>query len=648
MTTAERIRALFAAIDAPGHDKLALIEDFDVAPGGEEFLVAGLTHHAEAPRKRRGLFVADRASGAVRALAAGSGGGAATLGSYSPDGMLIAAVVHGADRSEIHIMDRAEAAVGAPCAVDGIVEAIAWAPDSRHLLVCYADAGADQAGSAGSSTLGAAAAGSGDWMPETGSSDTPSGWRRAASWSRAHGSLTWTSPDALNIWEAAWLGTDALVVVASDLPEERHWYTAELVRLDLSGSVTRLYRGTDQIGLVAGSPDGRRIAFVEAVASDRGVLCGTAKLIDSSGVHVLPTGGVDVSCLAWRDSDAIVFCGLRGLAMVVGETALNSTHVREHFVNAEIQAGFYFPYARPVVGGGVAVAAEGFGRPPSLTVLGDGTQSTVLTTATSGTDLLASLFGSAQQVAWRAPDGLEIQGWLLTPAQGRAPYPLVMEIHGGPVWCWRSVWLGRMPLIPALLSEGFAVFLPNPRGSTGRGHAFAAAVRGDMGGLDTHDYLSGLDALVERGLADPDRLYATGSSYGGYMSAWLVTQDNRFAAAAPRCPVINWTTQHYTANIGDFDRLFLDSDPADPSGRHATRSPVNRAAAVNTPVLITAGALDRCTPPTQAAEFFEALSEAGVRAELVVYPQEGHGTQGYEARADVAARLIDWFQLQRP
>src|SRR5690606_28306812 len=102
--------------------------------------------------------------------------------------------------------------------------------------------------------------------------------------------------------------------------------------------------------------------------------------------------------------------------------------------------------------------------------------------------------------------------------------------HGGPVWQRRPSWLGRWGLsILMLLKRGYAVFFPNPRGSAGRGVEFARRVVGDMAGADTHDFLSGLDHLIERGIADSGRLGVTGVSYGGFMSAWLITQDSRFA-----------------------------------------------------------------------------------------------------------------------
>ena len=137
--------------------------------------------------------------------------------------------------------------------------------------------------------------------------------------------------------------------------------------------------------------------------------------------------------------------------------------------------------------------------------------------------------GTAEPVRWQAPDGQEIEGLLCVP-DGPGPHPLIVHVHGGPVWAYRDRWSMGYVYTPLLVSRGYAVLHPNPRGSGGRGQDFARAVLGDMGGADTYDYLSGIDAMVERGIADPARIGVTGGSYGGFMSAWLITQDQRFAA----------------------------------------------------------------------------------------------------------------------
>jgi len=199
-----------------------------------------------------------------------------------------------------------------------------------------------------------------------------------------------------------------------------------------------------------------------------------------------------------------------------------------------------------------------------------------------------------------------------------------------------------------LLRHGYAVFFPNPRGSTGRGQAFARYVLGEMGGDDTYDLLSGLDHLVERGVADPLRLGVTGFSYGGFMTSWLVTQDSRFAAAVAVGPLTNHVTARLLSFIPQFIDLFLADTYTTAGGKYFCRSPVMQAGRVATPTLSICGALDRCTPPVEAAQFHNALLEHGAKSVLITYPQEGHGIRKWPAAIDCTARILAWFQEQMP
>jgi len=173
-------------------------------------------------------------------------------------------------------------------------------------------------------------------------------------------------------------------------------------------------------------------------------------------------------------------------------------------------------------------------------------------------------------------------------------------------------------------------------------------VYGDMGGADAADILAGVDAMVERGIADRERLGVTGGSYGGFMSCWLVGQTDRFAAAVAISPVTDWYSQHLTSNIGHWDREILEDDLANRGGEYFARSPIVFAHRAKTPTLITAGLQDRCTPPGQAEEFFAALQEAGVESELVLYPEEGHGVRRFPAAIDFTTRLVGWFERHMP
>jgi dipeptidyl aminopeptidase/acylaminoacyl peptidase len=248
-------------------------------------------------------------------------------------------------------------------------------------------------------------------------------------------------------------------------------------------------------------------------------------------------------------------------------------------------------------------------------------------------------------VQWTAPDGLEIDGYLVAPA-GDGPHPLILNVHGGPVWSYAE-WFPRAST-SWLVSRGYAVLMPNPRGSTGRGRAFLELVIGDMGGADAHDDLAGVDSLVDLGVADPDRVGVTGGSYGGFMSCWLPVVDQRFKASVAISPVSDYYSQHWNSNIGGWDSWFLGGKPEDGAAHYRERSPVFFADRVVTPTLLTAGTEDRCTPPGQAIEFYRALHERGVPVEVAIYPGEGHGVRKFPAFLDLMTRMTAWFERFMP
>jgi dipeptidyl aminopeptidase/acylaminoacyl peptidase len=295
----------------------------------------------------------------------------------------------------------------------------------------------------------------------------------------------------------------------------------------------------------------------------------------------------------------------------------------------------------PAPGGGCIAIGEGYDVAPELASVRDGGYKVIMSLDARPGGARASR-PTVEPVFWKARDGLDMQGWLVRP-EGPGPFPLVMDIHGGPVWTCRNRWQGRLRGTQVLVDHGVAVFYPNPRGSGGRGIDFARLVAGDMGGEDTYDYLTGVDALVASGVADPRRLGVTGISYGGFMSAWLITQDPRFAAAVPISCVSNWYSQHRTSQIPYFDELFLNGSASEPGGRFFERSPVMQASRVRTPTLQLTGALDQNTPPTQALEFHRSLLEHGVRSVLVTYPTAGHGIRGFPEVIDATARYVGWF-----
>ena len=259
----------------------------------------------------------------------------------------------------------------------------------------------------------------------------------------------------------------------------------------------------------------------------------------------------------------------------------------------------------------------------------------------AGHDVVLGTIARREALRWSAPDGLEIEG-LVTVPQGEAPFPLVVEVHGGPIGNVDDRFPGTLDAL--LLSRGFAILAPNPRGSTGRGQEFARRVIGDMGGLDVDDVLAGVDAAVSAGIADPERLVLTGGSYGGFMAAWIPTRDARFKASVSISPVTDWWSERFDSSLGSWVGDFLGGQPLERPGEYSARSPVLHAASVTTPVLLTAGRNDRATPVGQAVEFYRALREQSVPTEVVVYPQEGHGVGELPAILDLATRMVAWFE----
>lgn len=579
-----------------------------------------------------------------------SGAGSSRQPRLSPDGGTLAFLSDRREAGQFQLYlladDRFGEAQAAP-AVPGTVEYAHWSPDGEKVLLGVAGLGADLAGGQGSGTNARQAGEKPSWFPKLDDGTHEGGWRSLWVYTVATGEVTRVSPAGLNCWEAAWCGTGQVVAIASDAPGEDEWYTAHLSLIDLSGDTRKLLGSDVQLGLPAGSPDGRWVAVVEAVCSDRWLVAGDLLLVETAtgAVRRLDTRGTDVTYLEWVDAERLGYVGLRRLDSVAGVITVPGGDVEEVLsTDLACHAGGFHPQGAFTADGRVLTVQDSYEVEPHLVLSGSPVLASV---AHPGTEFLRSVAGTAEAVTWTAPDGLEIDGVLCRPA-GAGPFPLVVSIHGGPIWSYQNTWSMRYAWVPLLVQQGYAVLSPNPRGSSGRGQEFAGRVVADMGGADTHDYLSGIDALVERGIVDGERVGLIGGSYGGFMSAWLVTQDTRFAAAVPVSPVTDWYSMSFTSNISAWGQRFLAADPEQPGTRAHTRSPVLQASKVRTPCLNVAGARDNCTPPGQAQEFHQALVAHGVPSVLAIYPEEGHGVRAFPAQLDFLARALQWFERHMP
>ncbi|GIL29834.1 serine hydrolase [Actinocatenispora comari] len=247
-----------------------------------------------------------------------------------------------------------------------------------------------------------------------------------------------------------------------------------------------------------------------------------------------------------------------------------------------------------------------------------------------------------------APDGTVLHGWLVRDRERSGPLPLLLDIHGGPHNAWNGAADPAHLYHQVLADRGWAVLLLNPRGSDGYGEAFLTAAIGAWGEADAADFLSPIDDLVAEGLADPDRLAVTGYSYGGYMTCYLTSRDQRFAAAVAGGVVADLTSMTGTSDLGYYlAAAELSGVPWQDADRYARLSPLTRVQDVRTPTLLVQGENDDRCPVGQAEQWFGALRARGVPTRLVRYPDESHlfildGAPSH--RADWNRRVVDWVE----
>ncbi|MGH3760196.1 S9 family peptidase [Actinophytocola sp.] len=257
--------------------------------------------------------------------------------------------------------------------------------------------------------------------------------------------------------------------------------------------------------------------------------------------------------------------------------------------------------------------------------------------------------GTQQPLAYRAADGLDLDGLLVLPVGKTAsdgPFPLVTIVHGGPYDRYADRFqLFWFPSAQWLATAGYAVFLPNPRGGQGHGHQFALSVAGRVGQEEWTDILTGIDLLITEGVADPDRLGIAGGSHGGFMAAWAVGQTERFRAALVSAGVTDWGMLAATGEYGQFEAALGGSTGWSGIGPHPhdAVSPISFASRIRTPVLILHGAEDTNVPLGQAVYFHRALRHFGAEHEFVIYPREGHSIRERRHQLDVLRRTRAWF-----
>lgn len=570
---------------------------------------------------------------------------------FAPSGWPLATVGIGEDGvGQVLLRDAPDDEPRGLPTVPGTVEELCWSPDGGRLALRVAALGASRPGALGSGKV-AVTSGAESWRPQVveGIDDQ---WRSVWVGDSATG-FAQISPAGATVWEMSWLDDDRLLVLVSEDPGESGWYVADLRILGTDGALTPLYAPDPrrQLHAAVSSPSGTHVAVIESRSSDRGMVAGDVLLLALGDSLHPPSAlrldlGFDASDLAWTPDGRLLIAGL------AGTTSLIASWTSTHGVVREWETSSTWDDVAPTIAltcdGSALVVETSFTTAHRLIRVRGGQAHVLVDFAHEGSRRAVAATAGDTTQEWAAPDARVIQGILCLP-RGEGPFPLVIQVHGGPVWAARSEWdmLGH-PYTRVLVAAGYAVLHPNPRGSFGRGQDHIDALFIDPGFADEGDFRAAIDHLVAQGVADPDRIAVVGLSYGGLTAAWLATRWHDLGAAVALSPVTDWVSQHWTSNIPWFDEHYLDADPRDRTGRYVTHSPLTHTVGMSTPTLLMAGSLDDCTPPSQATEFYNAARDAGVPTALVIYPEEGHGVADFPALLDYTARILDWLVRHVP
>ncbi len=308
-------------------------------------------------------------------------------------------------------------------------------------------------------------------------------------------------------------------------------------------------------------------------------------------------------------------------------------------------------YSRPYSGGDYAVNDDGAvlftfahpQRPADLALLRAGNERTL-------TDLNSDLLGHKklahiEEIWYRSShDDKQIQGWIAYPPDFDAnkKYPLILEIHGGPHTAYAGSFAAEIQLMAA---HGYVVLYTNPRGSTSYGEAFAQEIHHNYPSHDHTDLMDGVDALIAKGFIDPDRLFITGGSGGGVLTAWAIGHTDRFAAAVVAKPVINWFSFVLTADAYSyFSRYWFPGMPWDNLEHYMKFSPISYVGKVKTPTMLLTGEADYRTPISESEQYYQALKLQGVDSAMVRVPDAPHGIYSRPSNLiGKVAYILHWF-----
>ncbi len=452
-----------------------------------------------------------------------------------------------------------------------------------------------------------------------------------------------TSGDADAAGTPSWAPFGDALFYSSQVGSEqaRSYLTSRIFRVSVTdGRVDQLE--TPGLGArdPAVSPDGTKIAFVATT--------GIIHDYEAGGLYIMHTNGGAIRRLDGdldREIEPPVFSS-DGKSVFAAYGDRGRTRIARFELdggNAKLIDDLSGPYS-VASNGAIAFTSASAVRPAELAIRMTSGQVRALT---QSNDVLLThrRLAKIETLKVRSSlDGATVGTWVTLPANYDSShrYPTILSIHGGPYGFDGPRWNSEDQLAAA---AGYIVLHVNYRGSTSYGFAFANRISRDYPKPSYADLMSAVDAAVSAGIADPDRLFVTGGSAGGQLTAWIVGSTDRFKAAVPVKPIINAVSDALTTDQANIQRLSYGSFAWESPQIYADRSPLSLVGRVRTPTLLIVGELDHRTPVSEAQQFYSALVLQSVPAALVTVPDAGHANLGARPSQAIAisAITLDWF-----
>jgi len=445
------------------------------------------------------------------------------------------------------------------------------------------------------------------------------------------------------IWDFTPDGRSAIIEGYKEGDLDHNDRESNIYSVDLgTGATSRLTKTAGTWVRPAVAPDGKTIAYVGYTKTDSNRVMDLWTMSADGGGASLQSAGFDrePQSLKWApDGSALYFTAEdRGSVHLYqwskGKGFRQLTNGPEVLTN-------------PTIGkGAIAAIRSSFRSPRDVVLINPRRPETVQQLTHLNDELLRGIaLANAEEIWYDSSGGARIQGWVVKPPDfdPKRHYPLLLEIHGGPYAMYN---VDFSPQFQNFAANGYLVIFVNPRGSTGYGTAFEGAIAKHYPGPDYDDLMAGVDAVVKQGAVDESRMYVSGCSGGGVLSSWVISHTNRFAAAAVRCPVIDWISMAGETDIPFFTYRFFKKpfweDPTD----WLEESSLMHVGNVKTPTLIMTGELDRRTPIPQSEEFYQALKYRGIPTAMLRFDQEYHGTAQIKPSNWMRTQLymMSWFQ----